>query len=81
MVQIILTDKEMEAYYTDEYSTDDLKAIAEYFGRPIATAIYNKKVTEGIKAEMKRIFCKKENGDYLKTGSPKEAIKAIIKEV
>lgn len=69
------------SYYTDDYSIDDLKAIADYFGRPIATAIYNKKVTEEIKAEMKRIFVKKENGEHLKCGAPKEAIKAIRKEI
>ena len=73
--------EEMEAYYTDEYSIEDLKVIADYFGRPIATAIYKKKVTEEIKAEMKRIFYEKENGEYLKKGSPKEAIKAIRKEI
>ena len=73
--------EEMEAYYTDEYSTDDLKAIADYFGRPIAAAIYKRKVTDEVKAEMKRIFLKKENGEYLKIGSPKEVIKAIRKEI
>lgn len=71
----------VETYYTAEYSIDDLKVIADYFGRPITTAIYNGKVTDEIKAEMKRIFLEKENGEYLKIGSPKEVIKAIRKEI
>jgi len=73
-------NEEMEAYYTSDYSIDDLKVIADYFGRPIATAIYNGKVTDEIKAEMKRIFFEKENGEHLKCGAPKEIIKAIKKE-
>lgn len=81
-MQIILIDEEKEqAYYTDDYSIEDLKVIADYFGRRIATAIYNKKVTEEIKTEMKRIFCEKENGEHLKCGAPKEIIKAIRKEI
>lgn len=80
-VRIILTDKEMEAYYTADYSIEDLKVIADYFGRPIATEIYNKKVSDEVKAEMKRIFLEKENGEHLKCGAPKEAIKAIRKEI
>ena len=81
MVQTILTNEEMEAYYTDDYSTDDLKVIANYFGRPIAAAIYNSKVTDEVKSEMKRIFLKKENGEHLKCGAPKEIIKAVLKEI
>lgn len=73
--------EKIESYYTADYSVDDLKVIAEYFGRPIAKAIYNKKVTEEIKAEMKRIFVQKENGERLKCGAPKEIIKAIKKEI
>ena len=80
-VRTILNEKEMEAYYTDNYSTDDLKVIADYFGRPIAAAIYKKKVTDEAKEEMKRIFLEKENGEHIKCGAPKEIIKAIRKEI
>ncbi|MBQ3432345.1 MAG: hypothetical protein IJG23_06120, partial [Clostridia bacterium] len=45
-----------EAYFRSDYETDDLKMIADYFGREIATDIYRKRITEEQRETMKKIF-------------------------
>lgn len=69
-----------ENYYSGDYIDSDWAVISEYFGREIAKVIYRHQVNDAVKEEMKRIFVKKENGEHLKGGAPKEIIKVILKE-
>lgn len=69
-----------EAYFRSDYETDDLKMIADYFGREIATDIYRKRITEEQRETMKKIFLNKTK-EAPHSATPKEVVKALGKEL